>query len=378
MHRNRRFAPRLNARRGSVAPERVEDRRAECAALLLRPDVQRALHEHDVPLLLLDRDRVRQAHLRVQASMPSVRLHYAVHAPVRRAAVDALASADGCFAVDSDDGLTTLRAAGVAPERTIHTHPVKSPEQIRNAFELGIRVFVIDHVCELLKFDRYGDAVRLLVRLHAHADDSAAAAQSRFGVGPVAAAALVAAALARGIRVAGFCFEPDQPMHPESLRARLIDTLTLMDDLEAHLPVRFESLHMGGLGLDDASLTGVRAIADAIRPVLALRARDLDITASPGAGVLTAGLAFVSVAPDEDDAWMPRVGAADRYVATPVDGGALPCDTIVPLDGADAAPVNAELSERDLFDVASEAIHSPVDQPVRVSDSLPGQVVDAP
>ncbi len=52
------------------------------------------------------------------------------------------------------------RALGVAPQRCIHTHPIKTERDIRNALHFGVRTFVADNPDEVQKFAPFSRALR--------------------------------------------------------------------------------------------------------------------------------------------------------------------------------------------------------------------------
>ena len=53
-----------------------------------------------------------------------------------------------------------VQRLGVAPERCIHTHPIKRDSDIRNALDFGVRTFVADNPDEVRKFARLRRAAR--------------------------------------------------------------------------------------------------------------------------------------------------------------------------------------------------------------------------
>ena len=53
----------------------------------------------------------------------------------------------------------------VAPERCIHTHPIKRDSDIRTALAYGVKRFVIDNPDELRKFVKYRSRSSLLIRV---------------------------------------------------------------------------------------------------------------------------------------------------------------------------------------------------------------------
>ena len=274
-----------------------ESRRVEAGALLASDAAQAAIALHGTPVLLLDTERVRGQYRRLRAALPFVRFHYAVKALSHDAVIDALAD-EGCsFDIATSGELALLRRRGVAAGRTIHTHPIKKPAEIAEAIAAGVRTFVVDNDTELAKFRGAPAGVRVLIRLAYRSPHAKSDLSSKFGIGAFEAAQLVERALACGIRVAGFSFHVGSQLDdPLRFAQAIADTLALMDDLEKSLPVRFDTLDIGG-GFPvsyDAPAAELEQVAAAIRPLLEPRADDLDIIAEPGRILVAEAMTLVS------------------------------------------------------------------------------------
>ena len=283
-------------------------RRAETAALLSSDIAKAALALHGTPVLLLDPERVRSQYRRLAAALPFVRFHYAVKALAHVDVLSALAD-EGCgFDVATGEELELL--AGIGRERIIHTHPIKKASEIAEALEAGVRTFVIDNEVELDKFRSAPSDVRLLIRLAYRSPQAKSDLSTKFGVGPFEAARLVERALARGVRIGGFSFHVGSQLDdPARFAAAITETLALMDQLESALPVRFETLDIGGgfpVGYDTA-VTPLEELADVIRPLLESRADRLAILAEPGrimvAESMTLVTSVVGIAERGDGRW---------------------------------------------------------------------------
>ncbi|MET0296630.1 MAG: type III PLP-dependent enzyme [Microbacterium sp.] len=285
-------------------------RRRECAALVQTDAARAALALHGTPLLLLDPDRVRRQYRRLRAALPFVRFHYAVKALSHDDVVAALAAAGCYFDVATGEELALVVRHGVDPSRIIHTHPVKKPAEIAEASAAGIRTFVVDNVTELDKFADAPADLRLLVRLSFRSPHAKSDLSSKFGVGRFEAERLVEAALRRGIRVAGFSFHVGSQLDdPDRFARAIADTVALMDDLEARLPVRFSVLDIGG-GFPvayDEPVASIEQVADRIRPVLEPLAARFEIVAEPGrvlvGEAMTLVTSVVGVAERDDGRW---------------------------------------------------------------------------
>lgn len=285
-----------------------EVRRDETTALLSSDIARAAIALHGTPVLLLDPERVRRQYQRLAAALPFVRFHYAVKALSHDEVLDALAD-EGCgFDVATGEELALLE--GIQRDRIIHTHPIKKASEIAEAIDAGVRTFVIDNEVELEKFATAPDDVRLLVRLAYRSPHAKSDLSSKFGVRPFEAARLVERALERGIRVGGFSFHVGSQLDdPVRFAAAIAETLALMDHLESVLPVRFDTLDIGGgfpVGYDCA-VTPLEDLAAVIRPLLEPRTERLTILAEPGrvlvAEAMTLVTSVVGIAERGDSRW---------------------------------------------------------------------------
>jgi ornithine decarboxylase len=58
-----------------------------------------------------------------------------------------------------------VRRLKIAPQRCIHTHPIKRDSDIRTALSFGVRHFVVDNPDELRKFVKFRSRAALLIRV---------------------------------------------------------------------------------------------------------------------------------------------------------------------------------------------------------------------
>jgi ornithine decarboxylase len=287
-----------------------ELRRAECSALLATDAARAAVAVQGTPVLLLDPERVRRQYRRLRNALPFARFHYAVKALSHDAVIDALAEAGCGFDVATGEELALLERHGVAPDRMIHTHPVKKAAEIAEAIGAGIRTFVIDNEAELEKFTDAPKDVGVLVRLSYRSPHAKSDLSSKFGVGSYQAAHLVERAVELGIRVSGFSFHVGSQLDdPARFAAAAEETLALMAALEERLPVRFDTLDIGG-GFPvayDTPVASIEEVSAALRPILEPHADRLKIIAEPGrimvAEAMTLVTSVVGIAERADGRW---------------------------------------------------------------------------
>ena len=86
--------------------------------------------------LVIDAERVRRQYQRLSAALPGVDLHYALKPLPHASVIDTLNAQGSWFDLATNGEVELVRRLGVAPERCIHTHPIKRDGDIRTALSL--------------------------------------------------------------------------------------------------------------------------------------------------------------------------------------------------------------------------------------------------
>jgi ornithine decarboxylase len=162
--------------------------------------------QHGSPLLLLDCDQVRLQYRLLAAALPGVDLHYAVKALAHPAVIETLNAEGSFFDISAIGEIDLLRAQGIGCDRLVHTHPIKRERDIRAAFELGCRTFVVDNPDEMAKFVSYRGEVSLLLRVGFRSPDAVVDLARKFGCAPEDAFGLLELARTMNVRVRGLSF----------------------------------------------------------------------------------------------------------------------------------------------------------------------------
>jgi ornithine decarboxylase len=158
------------------------------------------------PLLILDCDQVRRQYHALKAALPGVDLHYALKPLPHAAVVSCLRDEGAFFDLATTGEVELVKAQGVAPERCIHTHPIKRDSDIRDALRFGVTTFVVDNVDEIKKFVRYRKRAELLIRVSFRSPNAVVDLSKKFGCEPSAVLGLIEVARRYGIRVRGLSF----------------------------------------------------------------------------------------------------------------------------------------------------------------------------
>lgn len=163
------------------------------------------------PALFLSRRRVRQNLRELSAALPGVTIHYAVKSNDHQALLRTVIEEGHRFDISSALEIDNAIRAGAQTKDLLHTHPIKSASEIREAIERGVTTFVIDNSDEVAKFIPYRNQASLLVRFRAiSAEESAEIVQCnlsyKFGCEANEIIDLVQEIINAGISYAGLAF----------------------------------------------------------------------------------------------------------------------------------------------------------------------------
>ncbi len=187
-------------------------------------EIRRLVKEFGSPLLIVDCERVRVQLRKLRKALPGVDLHYALK-PLPHAAVVRTVNAEGAFMDLATTGEVQLvQRLGIDPGRCIHTHPIKRDQDIRNALEYGVRIFVVDNPDEVRKFVPYAGKAELLLRVSFRSPGAVCDLSRKFGCDPENAVALARLAAELGVEVRGLSFHvgsqaADAGKHVEAIEA---------------------------------------------------------------------------------------------------------------------------------------------------------------
>jgi ornithine decarboxylase len=260
-------------------------------------EVRRLVREFGSPLLILDCERVRVQYRKLRRALPGVALYYALKPLPHPAMVHAIIGAGGCLDLATTGEVQLAQRLGVDPQRCIHTHPIKRPEDIANALKFGVRTFVADNPDELLKFSRLTDKVELLLRVSFRSKGAVVDLSRKFGCDPEELLPLARRAADAGLTVRGLSFHvgsqtPDATMHVQAVQ----ECSQLMNAARREKLGIFDTLDIGG-GFPIHYMHAVQDIGHfcaPLRAALAKLPRRIRVLAEPGRYI--AGPAMIGVA----------------------------------------------------------------------------------
>jgi ornithine decarboxylase len=253
--------------------------------MLTEAEIRRLAARFGSPLLVVDCEQVRRQYRALRDALPGVDLHYALK-PLPHASVVATLRDDGAFFDLATTGEVELvKAQGIAPERCIHTHPIKRDSDIRDALRFGVTTFVADNPDEIRKFARYRKRAELLLRVCFRSPTAVCDLSKKFGCDPGAVLGLIEQARRLGVRVRGLSFHVGSQATDPSKYIEAIQACTnlIAEALLAGLP-SLEVLDIGGgfpVPYTDAVMP-IDEFCAPIRAALAKLPQHVRVIAEPG------------------------------------------------------------------------------------------------
>jgi ornithine decarboxylase len=169
-------------------------------------EIRRLVQEFGSPLLIVDCERVRVQMRKLRKALPGVDLHYALKPLPHSAVVQTVIDEGAWLDLATTGEVQLVSRLGISPDRCIHTHPIKREQDIRNALEFGVRVFVADNPDEIRKFERHAGTAELLLRVSFRSPGAVCDLSRKFGCDPEDLLALARLASDLRIQVRGLSF----------------------------------------------------------------------------------------------------------------------------------------------------------------------------
>ena len=248
-------------------------------------EIRRLVREFGSPLLILDCERVRVQFRKLKKALPHVDLHYALKPLPHPAVVQTVLEEGGFLDLATSGEVRLVQRLGVAPERCIHTHPIKRPADIANALHFGVRSFVADNPDEVRKFAQLAGRAQLLLRVSFRSPGAVCDLSRKFGCDPEDLLPLARLAAELGVEVRGLSFHvgsqaADSAKHVEALHA----CVKLMAAARREKLGAFDTLDIGGgFPIDYAQpVQDISRFCAPIRAALSKLPKRVRVIAEPG------------------------------------------------------------------------------------------------
>ena len=164
------------------------------------------VEKHGSPLLILDCNQLVNQYNKLAEALPGVDFYYAIKSLPHVAVIQTLDRLGSGFDIATSGEIDLLQQQRVQPRHTIHTHPVKRDQDIRDALRFGCTTFVVDNVYELEKFIDFRHRVELLIRVSFPNPNASVDLSRKFGCKPDEVEILLQKAAMMKLHVKGLSF----------------------------------------------------------------------------------------------------------------------------------------------------------------------------
>jgi ornithine decarboxylase len=343
-------------------------------------EVRRLVREFGSPLVILDCERVRTQFRKLQRALPDVDLHYALKPMPHPAVVETVIGAGGFLDLATSGEVHLVRRLGVSPERCIHSHPIKRPEDIENALHFGIRTFVADNPDEVRKFAPHRTRAQLLLRVSFRSPGAVCDLSRKFGCDPEDLLPLARLSAELGVGVRGLSFHvgsqaADATKHVEALEA----CAKLLAAARRERLGECDTLDIGGgFPIDYAQrVQDIRRFCAPLRAALARLPRRVRVIAEPGryiVGPCAIGVAAVMGRARREGHWWYYLddGLYGSYSGQHYDHARYPVEAL--REGAERLPSVLAGPTCDSIDVIAENLMLPQ---LKAGDLIVGRAMGA-
>jgi len=246
---------------------------------------QSSVEKHGSPLLLFDSSKLKQQYRSLQQALPNVDLFYAIKALPQIDVLKVIDELDAGFDVASSGELDILLGLKVGGRRTIHTHPIKSDKDIRDALRFGSTTFVIDNLDELKKLQPYRGRIGILLRVSFRSENAKVDLSKKFGCTEDEVANIIFQAEQLGLHIKGLSFHVGSQVETSDKHVAAIQSCRdMMLELNQKTKAPLSILDIGGGFPADYALQSIDIMkfCQPIRDALASLPEDWHIYAEPG------------------------------------------------------------------------------------------------
>ena len=183
------------------------------------------------PTLVMSLEHLEINYNNFKSGMPDCHVHYAMKANPHPAILSKLHSLGSKFDAASAGEIDMCLAAGVSPEDISFGNTVKRPQDIRHAYEKGIRLFAVDSVEEVEKVAKDAPGSQVFVRVLVRSTEAEWPLSRKFGCSSSMVLPVMEAARDQGLVPVGLSFHVgSQTRHPHMW----FDTLDFVESIWKH------------------------------------------------------------------------------------------------------------------------------------------------
>jgi len=198
------------------------------------------------PFLVLAPSRIHQSIRTLRTCLPGVELYYAMKSNPDPELLSLLNGLVDGIDVASCGEVDLAAAAGVAPERLFHSHPVKKDADIVASVRHGVQWFTFDNRAEIPKLRLHAPDARVLLRVAIRNENCVVNLGAKYGAHPDEALALILEARTAGVNVRGIAFHVGSQSSDPGIYLTALQMVRGLFDDAAAAGVRLDTLDIGG------------------------------------------------------------------------------------------------------------------------------------
>jgi len=218
------------------------------------------------PFLVLSPTKIQQSIRTLRTCLPGVELFYAMKSNPEPELLGMLGGLVDGIDVASYPEVAVAAAAGIAPERLFHSHPIKKDTDIVACVRHGVQWFTYDNAAEIPKLRAHAPEASVLLRVAIRNDNCVVNLAAKYGAHEDEALALLLEARAAGVNVRGIAFHVGSQSSDPAVFVGALKAVRRLFDEAAKVGVRLDTLDIGG-GFPVTYRTEMPKLADFCRVV---------------------------------------------------------------------------------------------------------------
>ncbi|MDA8085493.1 MAG: type III PLP-dependent enzyme [Nitrospiraceae bacterium] len=203
-------------------------------------------NEVELPVLLMDSERLKKKASAVGKNIRNSKVFYAVKANAADGVIELLDGMSLNFEIASEGELEPLEKVGVSADRIITSNPVKTFKFLKKAAEYGIKYYAYDSKDEVDKIAAMVPGAKVYVRLSVPNEGSEWPLSKKFGVEIDDGISLISYAAQKGLDPVGITFHVGSQCTNIYNWDNALYKAKVLWDLAAQKGIRMRVLNIGG------------------------------------------------------------------------------------------------------------------------------------
>lgn len=238
------------------------------------------------PYLEINLDRIKEAYDNIHLCLPGIGIHYAMKCNPNPEIMKTILEGGGQFEISSAYEMREAIEIGADPTLLLFSNPIKTLDDIKLAYQIGVGYFAFDSISEVDKLAEGAPNAKVYIRVAVPTRKSSVASEGKFGVSVDHARDLMVYAKKCGLNPCGISFHVgSQMLDYESWGYAIHHCAGLIDLLkDDNIPISF--LDIGGgfpVCYDDVEQDNMDKISATILNALQKDiSKDVKVVAEPG------------------------------------------------------------------------------------------------